>query len=332
MRLSIAFQTDKPISAYGALAAQAEAYGFDGVSLYNDMLYQPPWLPLLEMARATTRVRLGPAAVNPFLYHPIAIAGDLALLDEASGGRAYLGMTRGAWLDFVGIEPARPVTALREALECVRHLLARSTTPYRGEIFKLAGGDALRWEILRADVPFMLGAWGERTIRACLPYIAEVKLGGTANPALVRHIRRFLDDACGAAGRDPASVGIVVGAVSVAAEDGDAARTLARRQVALYLPVVAALDSTLAIEAELLEQLKTYGAQFDFDNAARLISDELLSKFAFAGTPDDIAAQTYALFKAGAARVEFGTPHGFTEAEGMKLLGERVLARLRVGE
>ena len=49
MELSIAFQTDKPITAYGPLAAQAEAYGFDAVTVYNDMLYQPAWLPLLEI-------------------------------------------------------------------------------------------------------------------------------------------------------------------------------------------------------------------------------------------------------------------------------------------
>src|SRR5579871_6760962 len=143
MQRSIAFQTDKPISAYGPLAAAAEAYGFDGVSVYNDMLYQPSWLPLLEIARSTQRVRIGPAAVNPFTCHPINIAGNIALIDEASHGRAYLGIARGAWLDFLGLEPAHPVTALREALECVRHLLRRSTDPYNGQVFKLAGGDSL---------------------------------------------------------------------------------------------------------------------------------------------------------------------------------------------
>ena len=67
---SIAFQTDKPLSAYGPLAKTVEDYGFAGVSVYNDMLYQPAWLPLLEIARHTTRVRIGPAAVNPFHLSP----------------------------------------------------------------------------------------------------------------------------------------------------------------------------------------------------------------------------------------------------------------------
>ena len=321
-KISIAFQTNKSIIAYGALAAQAEAYGFDAVTVYNDMLYQPAWLPLLEMARATRRVQLGVASVNPFTCHPINLAGNIALLDEASDGRAYLGFARGAWLDFVGIEPAHPVTALREAMECVRHLLTRSTAPYRGKIFSLAGGDALRWEILRADIPFLLGTWGEKTMRACLPYISEIKLGGTANPALVKRVRAFLDAECRASGRAPENVGLVAGAVSVADRDGDAARALAKREVALYLPVVAALDATLELDPAWRAALDAHAARGDYENAARLISDELLEKFAFAGTPDEIAAHTRALFDAGAARVEFGTPHGFDEAEGMRLLSE----------
>ena len=40
-------------------------------------------------------------------------------------------------------------------------------------------------------------------------------------------------------------VGIVVGAVTVVDEDGDAARERARREVAMYLEVVGGLDPTL---------------------------------------------------------------------------------------
>lgn len=322
MKLSLAFQTDKPITAYGALAAQAEAYGFDTVTVYNDMLYQPAWLPLMEMARATRHVQLGVAAMNPFTCHPLNLAGNIALIDEMSNGRAYLGLARGAWLDFVGIEPAHSVTALREAMECVRHLLRRSTDSYRGNIFSLAGGDALRWNILRTDIPFLLGTWGEQTIRACLQHVSEIKLGGTANPALVKKLRAFVDAECRAIGRTPESVDIVVGAVSVADRDGDAARRLAKREVALYLPVVAALDTTLHLERDFIAALRVHAARGDYEQAARLISDDLLQKFAFAGTPAEIAAQTRALFEAGAARIEFGTPHGFSETEGMRLLSE----------
>lgn len=329
MKISIAFQTDKPLASYGALAAQAEAYGFDTVTVYNDLLYQPAWLPLLEMARATKKIRVGVAAVNPFTCHPINIAGNIALVDEASNGRAYLGMARGAWLNFLNIEPPRSADALREAMECVKQLLARNTEPYRGKFFSLAGGDALRWNISRADIPFLLGTWGEQTMRACLQQVSEIKLGGTANPALVKHTREFLDKELRAIGRAPSSVGIVVGAVTVVDKDGDTARALAKRAVALYLPVVMDLDKTLEIRDWRLE-IRDCAARGDYAGVARKISDELLSKFAFAGTVDDIALQTRALFEAGASRVEFGTPHGFSEEEGLRLLA-KVMERGGIG-
>ncbi len=329
MQFSVAFQTDKSISAYGPLAAAVEDYGFDGVSVYNDMLYQPAWLPLLEIARHTHRLRIGPAAVNPFTCHPINIAGNIALIDEAAQGRAYLGLARGAWLDFLGIVPSNPVTALREAFECVRRLLRRSKEPYHGSVFQLAGGDSLRWEIARSEVPFLLGAWGSKAIHACAAHVDEVKIGGTANPAVIPQIRAEVESAAAQARRPAGQIGIVVGAVTVVDRDGVAARTLAKREAALYLPVIARLDHTLALDPELLERVTAAAAVYDFDRAASYISDDLLRRLAFAGTPNDIISQTLALHEAGATRLEFGTPHGINTDQGLRLLGQAVLPALR---
>lgn len=326
-RISIAFQTDKPLAAYGALAQAAEAYGFEGVSVYNDMLYQPAWLPLLEIARATQRVRIGPAAVNPFTCHPVTIAGQIAQIDEASQGRTYLGLARGGWLDFVGLEPERPVRALREAFACIAHLLSGDTAPLAGDVFPLAGGDTLRWPVLRREIPYLLGTWGTQTIAACVDYVDEVKIGGSANPDLIPYYRTVLAEAT-AQNERQRRVEIVLGAVTVVDADGKVARELARREVALYVPIVARLDRTLEIDPELLRRIRVAADLYDFDAAGALISDELLQRFAFAGTPDQVAEQAHAAFEAGAGRVELGTPHGLSEEEGLRLLGEKVLPAL----
>ncbi len=326
--VSVAFQTDKPLTQYGPLAKTVEEYGFSGVSVYNDMLYQPAWLPLLEMARYTERVRIGPAAVNPFTCHPINIAGNIALIDEASNGRAYLGLARGSWLDFVGLDTPSPITALREAFGCIRHLLTQSTEPRPGKIFSLAGGEALRWSILRPDLPFLLGTWGPQTSSACMKEISEIKLGGTANPTAVSRMHTALQRGAAEVQPNADAVGLVAGAVSVIDRDGKAARDLARKEAALYLPIIATLDHSLGVEPELLERINAAVAVYDFERAGNYISDELLGRLAFAGTPDEVANQAAALFEAGAQRVEFGTPHGLTPAEGLRLLGEFVLPAL----
>jgi len=116
-------------------------------------------------------------------------------------------------------------------------------------------------------------------------------------------------------------------------EDRAAARALARRVVALYLPVVARLDPTMN-DPEWLARIKDSAARNDYDTVAADISDEVLDRFAFAGAPSDLIEHAEQIAAAGATRIEFGTPHGLDSADGIRVLGERVLpqlARLGVG-
>ncbi len=323
-KISIAFQTDKPLAAYGPLAALAEAEGFDFLSVYNDMFYQPAWPALLTMAQATRRATLGPAAVNPFTAHPITLAGELALLDEASGGRAYLGLARGAWLDAVGLYPRQPIRAIREALEVVGRLLAGDDSGYDGEVFYLVPGQTLRWRPPRARVPVALGSWGESLIKATADLIDEVKVGGTANPALMPVMRQRIDRYA-----QDRAIGLCVGAVSVVDEDARLARDVARRAVAMYLPVVADLDPTFEFDPDELARIKAGIDHGDVVAAAHAVSDATLGRFAFAGSPADLVRHIEALADAGATRVELGTPHGVDEPAALRLLARRVLPAFR---
>lgn len=320
-QVSIAFQSDKTPDEYVELARLAERGGFDVVSVYHDLFFQPAVYPLLLMARATERVSLGPAALNPFTLHPVEIAGQTAALDAASGGRAYLGLVRGTWLESLRLEQRRPLTALREAVEVVRRLLSGDDSGFAGERFSLEPGARLRYAPLRSEVPLLIGTWGKKTAAFAGKVADEVKVGGTANPDLVPAMRERI-------GND--RVRIVVGAVTVVDEDGKAARRRARAEAALYFPVVAALDPTLDVPDRLVDDVRRLvdaGAQ---EEAGRLIPDELLDKLAFAGTPAQVARRAEALYAAGAARVEFGTPHGLEPRRGVELLASRVAPHFRL--
>jgi 5,10-methylenetetrahydromethanopterin reductase len=146
---------------------------------------------------------------------------------------------------------------------------------------------------------------------------------------VIPQVRAAAEQAAQAAGRDPRTIGLVVGAVTVVDRDGAAARALARRKAALYLPIIAQLDRTLDLDPALLERIEAAAAAYDFDLAGSYISDTLLRKLAFAGTPGEVAEQAIELYNAGVTRVEFGTPHGLSEAEGLRLLGEDVLPTLK---
>jgi 5,10-methylenetetrahydromethanopterin reductase len=318
--IGLGLQGDKPLGDYARLGRIAEDGGVDVLSVFNDLLFRPALVPLLELARATERVRLGPAALNPFTSHPVEIAGQIAALDEASGGRAYLGLVRGAWLESVGVDASRPVTALREAVEVVRRLLAGDATGFAGTRFSLAPGQALRYPVLRPRVPLLIGAWAARTAALAGELADEVKLGGSANPEMVRVLR-------GRIGND--RVRIVVGAVTVVDGDGSRARALAREEAALYFPVVAGLDPTLAVPPGLVDEVRALVDAGDRRAAAALIPDDLLDRLAFSGTPEQVARQAEALYDAGAHRVEFGTPQGLTTENGVRLLCDRVVPHFR---
>jgi 5,10-methylenetetrahydromethanopterin reductase len=242
------------------------------------------------IARATERVRVGAAALNPWTLHPVEIAGQVAALDLVSGGRAYLGLAHGAWLDRLGIEQPRPVEVMREAVEIVRRLLGGDRSGYRGSRFVLEPGVGLEYEPARPRVPLMLGTWRPRMAALAAEVADEVKIGGCASAAMVRRMREWL-------GGD--RVGVVVGAVTVVDRDGARARELAREKVAMYLEVVGGLDPTLPP------------------------GEAPLEKFAFAGTPAEVVAHVEDLAAAGLKRVEFGDPVG------LDLLLDEVVPALR---
>lgn len=328
-QVSIALQGNKTFQEYGALAELVESLGFDMLSVYADLGFQPAIGPLIAAALHTRRIALGPAALNPYLLHPVEIAGQIAQLDQVSAGRAYLGLARGAWLDSLGISDSKPLRRLRETVDIVRHLLAGRETGYAGEMFRLPEGRLFQYPVQRPTVPLLIGTWGPKLLQYAGEVADEVKIGGSTNPALVQEVRRNLAIGEERAGREPGSTGIVFGAVTVIDEDGDAARAYVRKEAARYLPVVAPLDPTVDVPTDHLKEMGRLVDAGRDDEAAALVPDDLLDRFAFAGSPGQITRQSQALFEAGVTRIEFGTPHGFDDAGGIRLLGERVLPAVR---
>ena len=341
-RFGLGFQADKQVSDYERLASAAEHYGFDVASVYGDLYFQPPLPALLAMARATSTIALGPACLNPFTLHPVEIAGQVALLDLASRGRAYLGLARGSWLGELGIDQVDVPQAIAEAVAVVAALLKGDRSGVEGRRFRLPPGAELRQRPFRPSVPLLIGAWGPRLAAVAGGLADEVKVGGSANPAMVPLMRRWTGGAgtgtnparvgpvrVGPARVDPVRVDIVIGAVTVVDEDVRSARARARREVAPYLDVVARLDPTVEIPEELLGKLGRALRESGPAAAARFVPDEILDLFAFAGTPAAVAEHAVRVLDAGADRIEFGTPHGLTDTTGVELLATAVLPAVR---
>ena len=327
-KVGIAFQSDKTLGEYRELASIVERYDFATVSVYHDLFYQLPWPALFQFAEHTRSPLLGPAVINPYLTHPVLVAANLALLDRTSGGRAYLGVGRGAFFEAIGVSQPRPLAAIRETVEMVQRLLEGDRSPYRGEIFQASEQAYLRFPIPGRRLPVLLGGWGERIARLAGEIADVFKVGGSANSESVAWFRERLEEGARRAGRDPSAVTLAFGAVTVVDRDRSKAESIARREVAMYVGAVARLEPVAPPPEEEIRDVEAALASGDEKRAGEALSRETLRRFACFGTPEDIAAHLKELFDAGVDLFELGTPHGENEAESVRVLGEEMLPLL----
>ncbi len=327
VQLSIGISGTKPLSEYVALAGLAEQYGFHTLSIFDDLMFIPTWPVLFVVAQHTQRIRIGPSVCNPYLVHPAILAGNAALLDEMSNGRAYLGIGRGAFLDLVHVETPRPVTTVRESVELVRHLWRGERAPFKGKVFQTTDGAHLEWQPPRAQIPIMIGTWGMQMCRMSGAIADEVKAGSMWSARYGQLMWEQIAAGAGAAGRDPAQVGLVFGPLTSIAQDRDEAKALARRTVAFYLPYLSPMRQALGITDDEVARVRAATASGDYDRAAALVSEQCLDNFALYGTPGDIIAGIERMVaETAVTRIEFGMPHGpHGSAEAIHLLGKHVL-------
>ena len=85
------------------LAAGAERGGWDGIFLWDHIVYSPPvsavadpWVAMAAMAMTTQRILLGPMVTPPGRRRPQKLSREAVTLDHLSGGRVVLGLGLGA--------------------------------------------------------------------------------------------------------------------------------------------------------------------------------------------------------------------------------------------
>ena len=161
-------------------AKRAEEAGWHGIGILdNQNLCGDIYVALALAACATERIQLSTDVTNPVTRHPAVTAGAIASIQEASEGRAVLGIGRGdSALAFVGHAPAY-VSVLDSYLKALQAYLKGSSVafddlPYwhdmapRADTLKLADAPAdsrLRWLDSRdKKVPVAVAASGPRVI------------------------------------------------------------------------------------------------------------------------------------------------------------------------
>jgi 5,10-methylenetetrahydromethanopterin reductase len=339
--IGIELTPDEPIAAVADHAARAEAAGFDAVLASSHYNNRDPFLSLGAVARATSEVHLGPAAANPYDTHPVKLASAVATLDEASDGRALLGIGAGdrATLSALGIEHDRPLRRVLESFRVARELWAGETVTHdgtfdvreaalnydvgagrAGESGRASGTDEVDEADRGGSIPVYVGAQGPHMLRMS---------GKHANGALVNashptdlewsaaRIAEGIEDRPAEYGEFDAAA---FASVSVA-EDGAEACEAARPPVAFIAggapaPVLDRHD----VSAEAAGEIGAALESGNFSEAFEAVTPEMIEAFSIAGTPEAVEGKLEEVLE-HVDSVVCGSPLGPEKSEAISLLG-----------
>jgi 5,10-methylenetetrahydromethanopterin reductase len=299
--LGVAFDGRNPLPVLVEQARAAETAGADGVWVSSHLFLRDPFTIAAAVLAATTRAHATLMAMSPHVMHPVHMAMAAATLDELAPGRVALCVATGAPNDLAdaGVEPARPLRALRETVEIVRLLLAGEPVPYKGEIFRIAGR---RLGPGRRPVPLFLAAARPRSLELAGALADGVLLSNASSVEFVRaslgHVAR------GARGRALRRAGLVY--ASVADREADALGRF-RRQLAVTLRAPHHADN-LRLAGAVMDQeaVRRAVAGEDWAAAEALVGDDVVRRHTASGTPEQVRARLEAYRAAGLDELVLG--------------------------
>ena len=308
MSLGVAFDGRNPLPALREQAQAAESAGADAIWVSSHLFLRDPFTMAAAVLDATTRVRVTLMAVSPHVVHPVHIAMAAATLDELAPGRVALCVGTGAPNDLAdaGVEPRRPLRALRETVEVVRALLGGEPVTYKGELFRVEGR---RLGPGRRDVPIVLAATRPRSLELAGALADGVVLSAASSVEFVRasleHVAR------GAGGRGVRRAGLVY--ASVAEREADALGRF-RRQLAITLRAPHhATNVALGGAALDQEAVRRAVAGEDWAAAERLVGDDVVRRHTASGTPAQVRERLAAYRAAGLDEIVLGGLYTATE-------------------
>jgi 5,10-methylenetetrahydromethanopterin reductase len=287
------------------------------------------------VARETTNLAVGWGIISPFTRHPIQIAMEARVTQEAAGeGRFYLGLgVSKIFMRHAGID-SKAVAAMKEAAEIIRGVLGGEAVDVAGKVFSAHvpalkdDADTPRW-----DVPLYFAGTGPMMLRASAGTADGLLTASITTPAFVRYVRGELE----AAGRDPDSLDIGCTIVASIDNDPERGRDGAREIAGMYLAnkvqnIQGAADTLLECAGLTQDEIRPVADAMEQGGrlaAKAQVTDEILDKCKpIAGTPEDCIAAIQEYKDAGCTHVMLEL-WGEDRLGQLKLFSERVLPACR---
>jgi 5,10-methylenetetrahydromethanopterin reductase len=338
-RIGVMQLTMEPLDEMLASARAMDAAGLDTIWLAeaypwwrkHGMEARSSTVVSALMARETERLTIGWGIISPFTRHPVQVAMDARVVQEAAGpGRFILGFgTSKIFLNNAGMQTSKTLGPMRDAVEIARGVLG-------GEAFQYT---ATPWN---ADVPALQEE--AHTPRGVPPvYVAatapkmQALAGEIGDGCLTPSITTpaFVKYTIGNVNAD-IDIGCTVVA-SIHATDRDRGRDGAREIAGMYLAnkvqnIQGSADTLLDLAGLEQDEIRPVAEAMEQGGrlaAKAMVTDAILDKCKpIAGTPADCIAAIEEYKDAGCTHVMLEL-WGDDRHEQIRLFGEQVLPHVR---
>ncbi len=199
-------------------ARLTEELGFDGLFLVDHFyglkdLEDPTheaYTRLAALAPFTSRIRLGVMVCGNTYRNPAFLLKQAITVDHVSGGRVDFGVGAG-WVEreheaysFEFPGAGERVSRFAEALEIWSQLQSKRRTTFEGEHYQLLDAPFEPKSLQPGGLPVLIGGSGPKMMRLVAKY-ADI-WNGIGTPQEAGAQNKKIDEACVAAGRDPATL------------------------------------------------------------------------------------------------------------------------------
>jgi 5,10-methylenetetrahydromethanopterin reductase len=283
------------------------------------------------MGRETERLTIGWGIISPFTRHPVQVAMDARVVQEAAGpGRFLLGFgTSKIFLNNARMQTNRTLGPMRDAVQIVRGVLGGTAFEYEGDTWS-ASVPALREEAeAPRDVPPVYVAATAPKMQALAGEIGDGCLTPSiTTPAFVRYTRENV--------RADIDIGCTIVA-SIHEHDRDRGRDGAREIAGMYLAnkvqtirgAAATLLELAGIEPDEIRPVAEAMERGGRLAAKAEVTDSILDRCKpIAGTPEDCIAAIEEYRDAGCTHVMLEL-WGDDRHRQIELFGAKVLPHFR---
>ncbi len=300
MQVGISFDGFAPFGAALETAVEAERLGAASIWMAEHLGYRDPIAMCTAFAMRTSKARIVPTALSPYLRHPTPTAAALATLAEAAPGRiaVAIGVGNPLFLRESGLDTEKPLVAMREYLEALRALWTTDPVHSQGMLYTLAGAKLAfappaPIPIYLAPMrPLMLGLAGRAADGLVLSAVLDV--------AYVRESVRLARAGAEAAKRDFGTVRKAAYIYFVVTRTDQEARDILRPKLAFifrnkFLADAIAFSKLPIDQAAIIDAI----GRRDFARAQSLVPDSVVDACAVGGTLDRCIARVKEFAAAG---------------------------------